>query len=54
MGYGLVDDGSLRFGKTASLTHGRLSGQENLSSPACQAFNDLPRLWFFGVSQKVS
>ena len=35
-------------------TDGRLSGQENLSSPTCQVFNDLPRLWFLGVSQKVS
>ena len=36
------------------VTNGRLSGQENPSSPTCQVFNDLPRLWFFGVSQKVS
>ena len=33
---------------------GRLSGQENPCSPTCQVLNDLPRLWFFGVSQKVS
>jgi len=23
-------------------------------SPICQVFNDLPRLWFLAVSQKVS
>ena len=36
------------------MSDGRLSGQENSLSPTCQVFNDLPRLWFLGVSQKVS
>jgi hypothetical protein len=35
-------------------TDGRLSGREILRSPICQVFNDLPRLWFLAVSQKVS
>lgn len=35
-------------------TYGRLSGQDDLFSPTGQVFNDLPRVWFFGVSHKVS
>jgi hypothetical protein len=36
------------------VTNGRLSGQEISCSQTSQTFDDLPRLWFFGVSQKVS
>jgi hypothetical protein len=36
------------------LTYGRLSGRKISCSPICQVFNDLPRLWFLAVSQKVS
>jgi hypothetical protein len=36
------------------MADGRLSGQEKQYSPTCQVFNDLPRLCFLGVSQKVS
>jgi len=36
------------------MTNGRLSGQEIPCSPTCQVFNDLPRMSFLAVSQKVS
>jgi len=35
-------------------TIGRLDGQEISFPTTCQVFNDLPRLWFLAVSQKVS
>jgi len=44
------------FDGTTSLTtnDGRLFGQQTRCSQTCQSFNDLPRLWFVGVSQEVS
>jgi hypothetical protein len=36
----------------STMTDGRLAGQEIPCSPTCQVFNDLPRLWFFGVRKR--
>jgi hypothetical protein len=46
--------GNRRYLSPFCATDGRSSGQENLLSPTCQVFNDLPRLWFLRGSQKVS
>ena len=39
-------------GRPEWMTDGRLSGHESPFSPTCKVLNNLPRLWFSGVSQK--